>query len=343
MTPSLSSGGRISKMSMQRTTNKLEPKEANLGHLRAESPLKVTIARSFARKWQKKALASRGGDGAAQDDDAAGLAFAGRCVGGAGGAASPHAAEQIDTCMICCEILDSRTRNSLCMNPAVSNEAEYVLSHITIAKVLAMVAMRREIKLVLSELLEDVGQSFFVLPVTRYLPPELVAAAHARGTSATGGGGDDGGGDNEPIVELSFWQLGARVRACGEVLVGYQLFDAEMLMINPPDKATPIGWGPNDCVVVICNLEQLFSDEVASPAKSRGARELKRANTIASMQSPERLELSSPYPRPSEATSPGLAPVSAAVGGSLKPVIARGRPASKQVHPIAEDERVTKK
>ena len=27
MTPSLSSGGRISKMSMQRTTNKLEPKE----------------------------------------------------------------------------------------------------------------------------------------------------------------------------------------------------------------------------------------------------------------------------------------------------------------------------
>ena len=85
--------------------------------------------------------------------------------------------------MICCEILDSRTRNSLCMNPAVSNEAEYVLSHITIAKVLAMVAMRREIKLVLSELLEEVGQSFFVLPVTRYLPPELVAAAHARGTA----------------------------------------------------------------------------------------------------------------------------------------------------------------
>ena len=126
------------------------------------------------------------------------------------------------------------------------------------------------------------------------------------------------------------------MRACGEVLVGYQLFDAETLMINPPDKVAPIGWGLNDCVVVICNLEQLFSDKVSSPVKSRGARELKRANTIATMQSPERLELSSPYLRPPEAKSPGSAPVSAAVAGTLKPVIARGRPASQQVHPIAE-------
>ena len=72
------------------------------------------------------------------------------------------------------------------------------------------------------------------------------------------------------------------------------------------------------------------------PPQTRGARELKRANTIATMQSPERLELSSPYLRPPEAKSPGSAPVSAAVAGTLKPVIARGRPASQQVHPIAE-------
>ena len=60
-TPGLSNGGRISKLSMQRTMNKLEPKEASLSHLRAESPLKVTIARSFAQVAEEALVARRRG------------------------------------------------------------------------------------------------------------------------------------------------------------------------------------------------------------------------------------------------------------------------------------------
>ena len=109
-----------------------------------------------------------------------------------------------DDCLICCEILDSRTRSTLYHNPTVAHEAEYVacdihsspstvyfyhrlssfrplsrlafspsiliykpswrsplryvLSHMTVSKVISMVSMKREIRGVLEELLaEEVG------------------------------------------------------------------------------------------------------------------------------------------------------------------------------------------
>ena len=121
--------------------------------------------------------------------------------------------------MICCEILDSRTRNTLFMNPTVAREAEYVLSHRTIAKVIAMIAMRREVRGVLEELLAEEGSSLFVFPATRYI---------LKGEA------------------LSFWELSIRIKSCcDELLVGYQISGRD-LCINPTDKHKPMRWHDSD-------------------------------------------------------------------------------------------------
>ena len=57
---------------------------------------------------------------------------------------------------MCVEVLDNRTSNATAANASISRAAEYVLSHNTCAKVIAMVAMRRDVNIVLDELLSEV-------------------------------------------------------------------------------------------------------------------------------------------------------------------------------------------
>lgn len=66
--------------------------------------------------------------------------------------------------------------------------ADYLLSHTTMSKVLAMVTMRREVKGIVEELLSEEGQSFFVHEATRYVQE----------------------GEN-----LSFWEVSQRALYCG--------------------------------------------------------------------------------------------------------------------------------
>mmetsp|Transcript_27148 Transcript_27148/g.63449 ORF Transcript_27148/g.63449 Transcript_27148/m.63449 type:complete len:1139 (+) Transcript_27148:205-3621(+) len=140
-----------------------------------------------------------------------------------------------DDCLICCEILDSRTRSTLYHNPTVAHEAEYVLSHMTVSKVISMVAMKREVRGVLEELLAEEGQSFFVMPITRYVDP----------TSSE--------------RYMSFMELSVRVKQSDDLLIGYQRAEADHAMeINPPDKQAKITWREGDFVVVVCDICRVF-------------------------------------------------------------------------------------
>uniref|UniRef100_A0A7S2AUW4 Uncharacterized protein n=1 Tax=Octactis speculum TaxID=3111310 RepID=A0A7S2AUW4_9STRA len=135
-------------------------------------------------------------------------------------------------CVICCEILDSRTKNTILLNQRVAQEAEYVLSHTTVAKVISMVSMRREIKGVLEELLGEYGQSLFVLPAKRYAKSK---------------------------EWLSFWDLSQKVRQNGDILIGYQLVSQnQALSLNPPKKHTPIEWAGTDCLIVVCKDDDVY-------------------------------------------------------------------------------------
>lgn len=142
-------------------------------------------------------------------------------------------------CIICCEILDSRTKNTLLMNQRVAKEAEYILSHTTVAKVISMVAMRREIKGVLEELLGEYGQSIYVMPVSRYVKTDK---------------------------PLSFWDLSLKASANNDILIGYQLVSQRgPLVLNPEKKETPIRWGRTDCVIIICETTSLYRKNAADP------------------------------------------------------------------------------
>ncbi|KAH8055658.1 hypothetical protein JL722_8000 [Aureococcus anophagefferens] len=58
---------------------------------------------------------------------------------------SRRSLDDVDDCSIICEILDSRTSAVARVNSSIAAQAEYVLSHGICAKILAMVAMRREL------------------------------------------------------------------------------------------------------------------------------------------------------------------------------------------------------
>lgn len=76
-----------------------------------------------------------------------------------------------EDCVVCCEILDSRTRSVVQLNETVSKLADFVRSNSIISRLLAMVAERREIRLVVDELLgaegSEVSYVYMYAVVTR--------------------------------------------------------------------------------------------------------------------------------------------------------------------------------
>lgn len=97
--------------------------------------------------------------------------------------------------LMCCELLDVRTRTVVQENPAIVALGDYILSNNIVSRVLAMVAERREVERVLAELLGPDGQEVVVKS----------AAAYVRDGEA-----------------LSFWEVALRVQAFGEILLGYK-------------------------------------------------------------------------------------------------------------------------
>jgi hypothetical protein len=120
-------------------------------------------------------------------------------------------------CAVVCEILDSRTQETISKNEKVSLSSDFVQSNQMVSQILAMVSEDRNVKTILGELLGAKGASISVKPVCGFLCEE-----------------DE---------ELSFWQLQKRAIAMDKTLLGYQgrLATTETI-INPKDKEVIKVW-----------------------------------------------------------------------------------------------------
>jgi len=147
-------------------------------------------------------------------------------------AAAAAAVAHADMCMIAVEILDSRTKSTLESEPSIRAAADYLLSHTTMSKVLAMVLMQREVKGVLEELLSEEGQSFFVHQATRFTAVD---------------------------EHCSFWDVATRALQCNEVLVGFRPTASGTTIINPVNKHEARVWGEYDLVVVCCDTAAMMT------------------------------------------------------------------------------------
>ena len=119
------------------------------------------------------------------------------------------------------EILDSRTKQ-LVQSGSVS---DFVASNELISKALAMVAERQEVARVLQELLSAVGCEVYLRSVSRFCK------------------------ENE---ELSFYDLMARGRQKGEIIIGYQRAECDdVVALNPDDKGKTMTWSSKDLIITI--------------------------------------------------------------------------------------------
>ena len=49
---------------------------------------------------------------------------------------------------------------------------------------------------------------------------------------------------------LSFWEVGARARALGDVAIGYKRGGGDVVL-NPPEKRAPLVWSEGDFLIII--------------------------------------------------------------------------------------------
>ena len=98
-------------------------------------------------------------------------------------------------CAIVCEILDSRTQETVSRNEQVSMSSDFVQSNKYISQILAMVSEDRNVKTILSQLLQPEGASIMVRKSNMYC---------RKGE------------------ELSFFQLQVRAMRLDKLLIGYQ-------------------------------------------------------------------------------------------------------------------------
>ena len=119
-------------------------------------------------------------------------------------------------CAVVCEILDTRTQETISRNEKVSLSSDFVQSNQMISQIMAMVSEDRNVITILGELLGANGASVKVTG-SEYLCRE-----------------DE---------ELSYWQLQKRCIAMDKTLIGYQgHISNEETVINPKDKEVPKFW-----------------------------------------------------------------------------------------------------
>lgn len=123
------------------------------------------------------------------------------------------------------EILDSRTKRLL----KVANCDGYIMSNQIISSVIAQVSEEKDINIVLQEILTAEGSETYIRCVSRFVDLE-----------------------NENI--MSFWDVALRARRNMEVAIGYKpaamsFKEAELLIINPPEKSVPRKWEEGDMVI----------------------------------------------------------------------------------------------
>ena len=124
--------------------------------------------------------------------------------------------EEPVNCAVVCEILDSRTQETISKNEKVSLSSDFVQSNQMVSQILAMVSEDRNVKTILGQLLGASGASI-----------KVTASSYLC----------------EPHENLSYWQLQKRCIAMDKTLVGYQgHIGNEETVINPKDKEVPKYW-----------------------------------------------------------------------------------------------------
>merc|ERR1711865_963310 len=125
-------------------------------------------------------------------------------------------------CAVVCEILDSRTQETISRNEKVSLSSDFVQSNQMVSQILAMVSEDRNVKTILGQMLGAAGASVKVTP-SIYLC--------------------------EPHEHLSYWQLQKRCIAMDKTLLGYQgHIGNEETVINPKDKEVAKYWDGIDVI-----------------------------------------------------------------------------------------------
>ena len=124
--------------------------------------------------------------------------------------------EETTNCAVVCEILDSRTQETISRNEKVSLSSDFVQSNQMVSQILAMVSEDRNVKTILGQMLGAGGASV-----------KVTGSAYLC----------------EPHEHLSYWQLQKRCIAMDKTLLGYQgHIGNEETVINPKDKEVPKYW-----------------------------------------------------------------------------------------------------
>ena len=134
-------------------------------------------------------------------------------------AGADEAAVQPEDFTLLGEILDMETKDLV----ASAGVSDYIMSNRLMSKVMAMVAEEDSIGPLFEQLFAEEGDEIYVRDVRCYCR----------------------------IGErLSFWELGARARLRGDIVLGYKRGGAEVIL-NPAQKTEPISWEEGDFLIVI--------------------------------------------------------------------------------------------
>lgn len=133
----------------------------------------------------------------------------------------------------------------------MSAQAEYVLSHYIIAKILSMVAIHGHVKTVLDELLTEDGMSPVVFPLAKLVPALGIDESEKVVGNAFG--------------TWSFQDIGDVAMDCRILLFGYKRrLDGE-LILNPQDKDVSHDWFVDDLVIGLHITAKQFKDGTFAP------------------------------------------------------------------------------
>ncbi len=152
-------------------------------------------------------------------------AIAGAAANGSAGSAAAVAAaaatevQSDDAFTLIGEIRDAETKDLV----AAAGVGDCIMSNRIIAKVLAMVAEQQGVGPLFDVLFAEEGDELYVRDARHYayLPQSL-----------------------------SFWDMGARARALGDVAIGYKRGGGDVVL-NPPDKRKLLEWDEGDYLIII--------------------------------------------------------------------------------------------
>lgn len=138
---------------------------------------------------------------------------------------------QMPQCHVVCELMDARTRSQVFNRTNAGSGVDFVLSTSLVARVLAMVAERREVNTILQELLGAHGASISLRDTAWLVSPS-----------------------EGPVC---FAEVARRARARAEIVIGVWSAASAMceaqVALNPRDKGTPVQWNSHDAFVVLYN------------------------------------------------------------------------------------------